>query len=77
MKCVKQVLFTLALSGAVLTARAIPVHVNFSQGGWPGGGEITGSCIIDTDYSTVNPGTSPASPRIGPGMPTRSHTIGF
>jgi hypothetical protein len=36
------------------SAYAIPY--TFSEGNWPGGGEITGGFDIDLDYSTVTPG---------------------
>jgi len=44
----------LFLTLTVSSAFAVPYR--FSQAGWPGGGEITGTFDIDLDYPTLNPG---------------------
>jgi hypothetical protein len=44
----------LALALMAIPAGAVPF--TFSQGGWPGGGEITGNFDINFDYPTATPG---------------------
>jgi hypothetical protein len=41
---------------AFVPKSAFAISYTFSEGNWPGGGEITGSFDIDLDHSTVTPG---------------------
>jgi hypothetical protein len=45
------------LAFALITKPALAVPFTFSEAGWPGGGEITGSFDIDFNHSTLSPGT--------------------